>query len=249
MDNQMQKLFLELNQRPIAFYPAYARIAGSVKSGLLLSQLMYWWGAMRGKEFYKTDKEIMAETALSRMELGKAKKDLVDAGFIACIKKGMPSKSYYEVNQTAIIEAITSERETRPLEGVKHGDLSAGNTPTYYTENNTESKTDIPRAGAGEDGKAKNKLVADLIFAFKDVNPSYKQLFARPPQRKAMERLLDEHGEEKLRGIIAFLPKNNGAKFAPTVTTPVQLEEKLGAMIAFWKKEKVAQGNTIGVAL
>ena len=40
-------LFDEFNERPIAYQRIYTRLTGKVTSGLLLSQLVYWAGAMK----------------------------------------------------------------------------------------------------------------------------------------------------------------------------------------------------------
>lgn len=90
---------------------------------------------------------------------------------------------------------------------------------------------------APQDG-ADPKVVAEIIDLFKDVNPSYQRLFGMPPQRAAVERLLKAHGKEKLESMIKFLPKSNAAKYAPTITTPVQFEAKLGELIAWSNKQK-----------
>ena len=82
---------------------------------------------------------------------------------------------------------------------------------------------------------ARIPLIIDL---FKEVNPSYSRLFGMPPQRSAVERLLKIHGEEKLSSMIAFLPRSNATKYAPTITTPVQFEQKLGDLIAWSQKQK-----------
>lgn len=77
-----------------------------------------------------------------------------------------------------------------------------------------------------------------VIEMFKEVNPSYKRLFGSPPQRNAVSRMLEEHGQDKLTSIITYLPKSNSARYAPTITTPSQLEQKLGDLIAWSQKQK-----------
>lgn len=83
-----------------------------------------------------------------------------------------------------------------------------------------------------------------IIKLFEGVNPSYDLLFKRPPQRAALERLLEKNGEEKLKQIIAVLPFSNKDQFAPTITTPIQLEEKLGQLLAWYQKKKSKGQNT-----
>lgn len=91
-------------------------------------------------------------------------------------------------------------------------------------------------------GQAATPSVAglnDLIELFKPINPSYERLFANTTQRSALERLVKKHGQEKILWTLNILPKTNSMKFAPTITTPIQLEEKLGMLISFINREKL----------
>tara|TARA_R100001086_G_C11847959_1_gene260622 strand:- start:8374 stop:9063 length:690 start_codon:yes stop_codon:yes gene_type:complete len=75
-----------------------------------------------------------------------------------------------------------------------------------------------------------------LIELFEPVNPTFERIFSNTTQRKALERLVVKFGREKIEGTIRALPQINGEKYAPTITTPVQLENKLAQLIAYWKK-------------
>ena len=77
-----------------------------------------------------------------------------------------------------------------------------------------------------------------LMEKFKLVNPSYGRLFANTTQRGCLERLIKTHGEEKIRRILDLLPRTNIQQFAPVITTPIELENKLGQLMAFVQKEK-----------
>lgn len=81
-----------------------------------------------------------------------------------------------------------------------------------------------------------NKEISYLIDLFNIVNPSYKQLFMRKPQREAISRLTKSMGREKLEQAIKLLPEIRNYKFAPVITTPIQLEEKMGALISFLQR-------------
>jgi hypothetical protein len=101
----------------------------------------------------------------------------------------------------------------------------------YNTKDNTTKVLDIATQGVA------GKEVNEWIEKFKSVNPSYQQLFRRPPQRAAMERLLAQHGADKLLWVMDVLPKTNAMMYFPTITTPLQLEDKLGDLIAKIRKE------------
>lgn len=85
---------------------------------------------------------------------------------------------------------------------------------------------------------ATGKDINSLIDLFKGVNPNYEQLFNKLPQRSALERMVKKWGYEKMENGINLLPQIFGQRYAPTITTPVQLENKMGELINFIKKER-----------
>jgi hypothetical protein len=144
----MKNLLIQLNQRPIAVYPIYIKITGSVNAGLLLSQLMYWYGAMNGKIFYKTDAEIMEETCLSESELRTAKNKLKSMSFIEIKAKGVPAKTYYSINAEKLISEIhnfSSAKSTKlKTRNQRNSNSEFNETITKNTtENTTKNTTDI----------------------------------------------------------------------------------------------------------
>jgi hypothetical protein len=91
------------------------------------------------------------------------------------------------------------------------------------------------------------KELNNLIELFKDVNPSYKRLFSNKTQRLALERLLVEYGEAKLSGLIGVLVKTNKMEYAPNITTPYELEMKLGKLKSFIDKQRNKQSMVLKV--
>lgn len=87
------------------------------------------------------------------------------------------------------------------------------------------------------------KDIADVIEAFQHVNPTYKQLFSRSPQREAAFRLLLQFRKEPLLKMVAYLQHSNGRKYAPTITTPSQLESKMGELKAWADKQRNGSGK------
>lgn len=94
----MKELLKSLHQRPITFYPIYAKITGSVSAGVVLSQLMYWFGVCEGDKFYKTDAEIQDETLLSEKQFRAVKEKLKELKFLTISREGLPAKTYYQIN-------------------------------------------------------------------------------------------------------------------------------------------------------
>lgn len=91
---------------------------------------------------------------------------------------------------------------------------------------------------------SENKDIATVIDAFKVVNPAYSKWFANTTQRSACARLIKAHGLEKVLSFITFIEKTNGKPYAPTIATPLQLEDKLPSLKA-WAERKTAPSREI----
>ena len=79
--------------------------------------------------------------------------------------------------------------------------------------------------------------VNEIIKLFEPLNPSYSRIFKNTTERASIERMIKSIGAEKLLGAIKFAAVANGMPYAPTVTTPLELERNLGKLIAFYNKE------------
>jgi hypothetical protein len=135
----MKKLLINLNQRPIAVYPVYIKLTGSVNAGLLLSQIMYWYGAVNGRTFYKSDAEIMDETMLSINELRHAKVRLKQMSFLKITLHGVPAKTHYTIDDKLLFSQIN---ECSLVELTKLDKSKPRNYNSDFNETNTENTTE-----------------------------------------------------------------------------------------------------------
>ena len=117
-------------------------------------------------------------------------------------------------------------------------DSVSDNKRTTNGQQTDTNKNVRMKEGKKEPASQDDALIPVVIDLFREVNPSYQRLFGMPPQRSASERLIKQYGLEKLTSMISYLPKSNASKFAPTITTPVQFEQKLGELIAWSRKQK-----------
>lgn len=88
--------------------------------------------------------------------------------------------------------------------------------------------------------------VNDLIKLFEPINPSYETLYANRTQRSALERMYKTHGD-KLPTMIKALEKIIILPYAPKVTTPLELENKMGQLKAYIQQRN-AEKRKGGVA-
>ena len=138
MNHEIQSVFSSLTDRPIAFQPIYAKITGSITSGLLLSQITYWAKIMKYEEFYKTDRELYEELCMGRYELDRAKKVLANLSLVSIVRKGVPAKSFYKLDMERLISLIldynTQQRNNPQTHGGSQKTQLAGNQQTRVLE-------------------------------------------------------------------------------------------------------------------
>lgn len=190
-----------LSDRPIAYHPDIARIAGSVKAGVFLSQLLYWSdrGMRNDGYIFKIQTEWEKETALSIKEQQTARKELKKRGLISEKKQGIPAKLYYKPNTDAIYEALEKlYRQTSiPQTGIQESpDVPDSDVPEGETI--TESTIDYP--------KITQQSAAVSLFheVFQNFNPTDSQKFFDD---------LDYYGEEKMIEALHAAKKNNANRY------------------------------------
>lgn len=105
-------------------------------------------------------------------------------------------------------------------------------------ETNTKERILAPQSDAG--------VISKIISLFEGINPSFRRWYENTTQRRAVDRLLVEHGTERLEKVIALLPKTNSKAYFPTITTPVQLETdwaKLKSKLEQERDKSISKGR------
>lgn len=115
--------------------------------------------------------------------------------------------------------------------------------------NNHYPKEDIQKTVTKDtitkDKPAEAGEIIEVIDSFKEINPSYKKWFGNTTQRKAIRRLVDLHSLQRVLKITELIPKTNKIPFMPTITTPLQLEDKWASLEAgLIKKKAELQGKS-----
>jgi hypothetical protein len=104
-----------------------------------------------------------------------------------------------------------------------------------YPPNNSNSNINTNSNSIAVEATADINPIMDL---FKGINPNYERLFSNKTQRAALVRLVKKFGKEKIEDTLKALPAILVKKYSPRISTPLQLEQKLGELIMFTKQEK-----------
>lgn len=156
-----------LHQTPIAFYPCHAKIMGSVSGGVLLSQLLYWYGKVKGSTFYKADAELRNETMLNEWEFRKAKARLKELPFLTVTRKGVPPVTHYTIDEGKYAEMLQINFETvSELNERQSPNQTRDSLQNIYKEAETTSETTTEKEEAlFEDFQLREEEQDDIMDA------------------------------------------------------------------------------------
>lgn len=121
MDDDLREAIDRLLRRPVAFFPIFAEVGGSVTAGVMLSQLWYWsdgrgWDAEGWIK--KTSQEWAVETSLTESEVEGARKKLLAADLIYYKRAGTPAKPYYLLNKEAVLSAVSAVKKHNKIDSL-----------------------------------------------------------------------------------------------------------------------------------
>lgn len=91
------------------------------------------------------------------------------------------------------------------------------------------------------------KEINQCIDLFKEINPSYERFFSNKTQRGAVERIFKKFGYKNFKKFIKASGEILGVEYAPQITTPLQLENKLALLFAYFKKEQNKTNRVIEI--
>ncbi len=136
-----------------------------------------------------------------------------------------------EIHADAIESRVDDIPKPSPSEGKSRVDEKD-------CKDNKEEKDNKCNVSNGQAVAGVDQTINSFLELFKEVNPSYKRMFANTTERSAMKRLIKEHGEIKMARVIQVLQKIISIPYAPKITTPYQLERDFGKLVSFYQQEK-----------
>jgi len=113
-----------------------------------------------------------------------------------------------------------------------------GQSPTTNIDVTNKESNNSNNTMDSDESTLTGKEINTLIGRFKEVNPSYDNLFNMDTQRDAVKQLVSKFGKKEVLNLIDILEEVNSRQYAPTITTPHQLLQKLGKLKAFIKRSE-----------
>lgn len=183
--------------------------------------------------------EIGKEFGIDRSVVGRNMNNLQKHGYL--ILKRTPFGHIIKVNKAkkrfggeVMGKKCTSDGQVMPVRRAKSAQTKKTINNRQYSKTGGEQSSQVLVPIKNELGKQVN----ELIDGFKLVNPSFRKLYRNTTQRRSCEDMLKVHGFEKMKWLVQNLPQVNKQKFLPIITTPYELEDKMGRVVAGLQKLK-----------
>lgn len=138
----------------------------------------------------------------------------------------LEEKKTLQIKENKVYTDGRNETVTKPLHRIDKVRLGKDRLDQINTEDETSSSEDISL----------------VIKSFETLNPATKKFYGNTTQRKACRFLIDSYTLERVISVIEkTLPRTNGLQYFPTITTPLQLQDKwatLESAIIKYKQEQ-----------
>lgn len=183
---------------------------------------------------------IAYETGFDKDMVQKIKERFIKDGKLLCkndwillinfAKNQAPNPNVLLGMQRIINDLPDEVKALKGFESLSHFTLLNLTIPNLTIRTETKATTNKSEADAPQ--------ISEVIKLFEIVNPSVSRMYGNKTQRASCQRMLTQYGFEKIQQLVAVLQKTNTMKYAPTITTPLQLEDKMAQLLAFIRKEK-----------
>lgn len=213
----------------------------------MLYGVIYWYQHMKDGRCWASNEKMANILGTTVRVIQNSLTSLESNGYIERIYKDAAKRNRLE------IKGLVAFGHVSPI-----GDRQEPNDPQVTRERPVGDRANalqVTRVRLKSNNKDKEHITAPqggadinaLIALFEPVNPSYERLFSNKTQRAAVDRLVKKYGMDKISDTIRFALTVYTKDYAPVITTPLQLEQKLGQLVAFWKKEKSKQPMLVTV--
>lgn len=231
----------------------YAAVCGIYATGIYLALCRH---ANASNTCFPGKDYLAKKLGISVRSVYKATQALVDNGIISVDKTRRTRGGKF----TSIVYSLVDKSEWKKLENKmtpatvgtqcqRHQVPTKNNTNTNTIHTNTNTVNRAP--GAKQNPKALEKTTEEIapnaqadrqlgeiaqIFKifYESVNPTIN--FGNKTQRGAVEAMITRIGFEKTKRMAEYAVSIQGEKYAPTITTPYVLKEKMGELIIYFKK-------------
>lgn len=137
-----------------------------------------------------------------------------------------------EKDTASQVPVVTTPSPSGELDQVPHKD-----TKETHSEGNTYKETHtLAKQSFADTEHLKVNEIQKILDLFYKVNPTLN--FANKTLRRAAEDLIAKFGFEKTLHTVEYATSIQGKRYAPVITTPLELKNNMGKLLAYYKREQ-----------
>jgi hypothetical protein len=240
-------MFIESEYMPKKFMPDFIIIPYQLmidekltQTDKLLYGIIYWLSCLKGERCFASNKTLLefCQVKLPK-SIGRSLGRLEEAGYIKRTFFDKKSRHREEIIPLVTYRQLGGRATPHSGVGATPQQGGGGYPPfggqkeeEYRKSNNIKSKNYIPASKDAE----QNKQIVEIFNLFKTtINPTIN--FGNTTNRKAVVYLLKETGFENLVELTKFAISVQSEKYAPVITNPYQLKEKLAQLKIYSDKQ------------
>lgn len=241
---------MSLNLQPGTFGVFPASIAKGLDVYQQTTIAWLWFHKNNEGKAFPSISTLCKETSMSRQKMMETLTSLESLGLITKRKtkkdNGENGVNIYEIHcpeamwrargESGVVSTVDHVVSTVDQGVVSTADCN--NTNILTRQNNNTPATPEVVADSAE--------VNEILSAFQmKLNPTIN--YGNKTQRAAVSDLLKLMGREKLIKTIEYAASVSSDQYAPTITTPYQLKEKMAQLVAYYQKQNNKKPNIISI--
>jgi len=241
--------------RFFAYYPIFAEAFKSHLAAMIFCSLGQWQGYENDPDgsIYKTNEEMAKETGLTINRVATGKRKLQKLGIVACSYIKIPRTTHYSIKWEVVNQLLENHMTQTSINASPEIEItkpqSIENNVTIPTTATNTITTQTVNNSADDNLCLKCREINSLMNVFqKTINPTLD--YHNKTQRNAAKTVINKLGGiQNALEVALYAVQIQGEKYAPVITTPLQLKYKLGQLLAFRKRQENSNNQKLIVSI
>jgi hypothetical protein len=206
-------------------------------SDRILYGYIYWLQYLKNEKCTASNPTFASLMKIDAGSVQNSLNRLEERGYIERVYKDPARRVRLEIRALVAFKHVSSKNGTKRRVSSNDGTVSSNND-TQVSSNDDQNKSIINKNSKEELATPQRCNIQPLLELFKEVNPSWERLYSNKTERAALTRLVEKYGADTIGKWTQALPKIIAQPYAPQITTPYQLERKLGQLMSFLQRKK-----------
>jgi len=209
------------------------------RSDLVVYGIVRWFTQLRQKKCFASNETIADIAGIAISNARRSLRKLEQQGYIRCIYKDKTKRHRLEIALTTNLCGVemNTDEQTEYLDG-QSGTAGLSPAPIQIASQDNPDYHRRTQRNINKDININKETVDLLLVKFGSINEVYKTGSSNTTQRRAIANLLGRHTAEEIKVVIDYIATHQGEQYFPSMSSPVQLEQKWSNIEAKRKAEK-----------